>query len=250
MSLATIGTPGRHRLGGDDAEGLAAGVRRAEARRRSAAPGPCPPRRPRRGRRPGRAASLGQLVQLLVGVAWAGDEQPQAGPLRAPRISKAFSSTARPLRGSSIRPRKPIAPPASRPAVQRVRVPVAAVSPPRWGSARRRRRGARRTSSAPPRRPRSGRRSSPARCGAPAGWRAARRDLRIAVCTVATIGPDGHPAGQQRQRRHGRLVHVQHVEVAVARASGGPGRADSGPNASRATDPLYGTGIARPAGTT
>ena len=76
------------------------------------------------------------------------------------------------------------------------------------------------------------------------------RDLRIAVCTVATIGPDATQQASSDSDGTVGLVHVQHVEVAVAAASGGPGCADSGPNASRATDPLYGTGIALPAGTT
>ena len=55
-------------------------------------------------------------------------------------------------------------------------------------------------------------------------------------------GGDHRAAGQQQASsdRLGvdRLVHVQHVEVAVGAASAAPGAADTGPNDSRATEPL------------
>ncbi len=71
----------------------------------------------------------------------------------------------------------------------------------------------------------------------------------MAVCTVATIGPS---ATQQASRD--RLGAAGSCTCSTSNPPSLTHRrtraADRNPKASRATDPLYGTGIARPAGTT
>ena len=81
------------------------------------------------------------------------------------------------------------------------------------------------------------------------GWVASStRERRIAVCTVATIGPDA-----TQQASSDKLGTVGSCTWSTSKAPSLSQRrtrlTDSGPNASRATDPLYGTGIALPAGT-
>ena len=238
---------GRHRLGGDDAEGLAAGVRRAEdvdrvqhadlvlLRHLAEEDGAV-------------AQVLGEPVPLLVGVAGAGDKQPQprpAGREQLERLEQDRQALARLVHPAEEADRAA----GPRPAVERLARAGSGGWRRRSVSARRRRPGARRTSSAPPRRPRSGRRSSPARCAAPAGWRAAPGTRGIAVCTVATIGPDA-----TQQASSGSDGTVGSCTCSTSKSPSRSQRrtrlADSGPNASRATDPLYGTGMAFPAGTT
>ena len=82
------------------------------------------------------------------------------------------------------------------------------------------------------------------------GWVASStRDLGIAVCTVATIGPDA-----TQQASSGSDGTVGSCTCSTSKSPSRSQRrtrlADSGPNESRATDPLYGTGIAFPVGTT
>ena len=75
------------------------------------------------------------------------------------------------------------------------------------------------------------------------------RDFGLAVCTVATIGP---VAIQQASRD--RLGAAGSCTCSTSKLPSLSQRrtrlADRNPNASRATEPLYGTGTARPADTT
>jgi hypothetical protein len=75
------------------------------------------------------------------------------------------------------------------------------------------------------------------------------RDFGLAVCTVATIGPE---ATQQASRD--RLGAAGSCTCSTSKSPSLTQRrtrlADRGPKASRATEPLYGTGTARPADTT
>ena len=82
------------------------------------------------------------------------------------------------------------------------------------------------------------------------GWVASSTlDLRIAVCTVATIGPDAtQQASSDREGTAGSWTCS--TSKLPSRSQRRTRCVDSGPNASLATDPLYGTGIALPAGTT
>ena len=82
------------------------------------------------------------------------------------------------------------------------------------------------------------------------GWAAcSARDRGIAACMVATIGPS---ATQQASRD--RLGAAGSCTCRTSKSPSFSQRrtllADRKPNASRATEPLYGTGTARPAGTT
>ena len=91
---------------------------------------------------------------------------------------------------------------------------------------------------------RCARRSSPAPSAPGSGTPpAARATAVIAVWKVATIGPRGRPARRAGQARRRRLVHVQHVEVALAQppphpAARTPGRTRPGrPSRCRAPAP-------------
>ncbi len=214
---------GRHRLGEDHAERLAAGVRRdvdvdaaqhpglvrlgdlaeegdsarlppAAGRRSSGSPGPATSRR-----RPGRSAASRRerVEQDREALARLGEPAEEADRAGRPRASRAAARRRR-----SGPPR------------------------PRWGSPTRRRRGA------PPVPVRA--RSLTAiravilsRTSWSSPWAAAiARDRVIAVWKVATTGPRGVEHGEHRQARRDRLVDVQHVEVAGGQPAAYPGGRD------------------------
>src|ERR1039457_5181426 len=163
-----------------------------------------------------------------------------------PSVSKARSRTSSPLRGSSIRPRNPRAPPAPRPPANGAPLPHPRPAPPAGQG--------RRTPPPAPPRPAPARRGPPLLIPAPghavgdeprapAGVldQGGARRLGYGYPSVDLLqgGPQGRgggvhhprprrggvhgghnravrdPAGQQRETRSGGLVHVQHVERAL-----------------------------------
>ena len=168
-----------------------------------------------------------------------GDQQPQRRARARRAAANASSSTGRPLRGSSIRPRKP---------------ERAAVARPAAAAARRRRSGATATplgisTASPPRCSTSVRRAAsrhrdPAadllqgglqdRVRRPSSPASAALD----VWNVADDRPVGRPAGQQRQARGGRARARAGRRTSPSRSQRRTRAADRNPKVSRATEPL------------
>jgi hypothetical protein len=225
------GGAGGHGLDEHDAEGLAVGVRRAV----DLAAGEHP-----------RLVGLGDAAQQLHPSrserAGRGTSSASPGPATSRCTSgtsgtssgSASSRTTRPLRGSSMRPRNTTVGTSGRPA---------AGGPPRSGAPRRRwdedgvdarcstttRRAAGETAMRPSASRARLQRGAEDLQGAASGRSPCGRSRPWARC---------REAGQHRHARHGRLVHVQDVELRPREASRRVRASDSGPKTSRATEPL------------
>ena len=225
-SLATTGVPGRHRLGEDHAERLAAGVRRdVEV---DAAQHPRLVRLGDQAEEGDPVAQLGRhVLDSVVRVARPGHQQPQPGPVRrrAPRTRRAAREALARLGEPAEEAERAAAPGAHSP------------GQPGSGSAPANRATATPLgiSTAPP-----------SRCSTCTLRASALTAIRAVIrsstswstpCAAAQRPGPGHRGvegghhraaggqhGQQRQARRERLVHVQHVEVALGAASAAPGR--------------------------
>ena len=166
------------------------------------------------------AQFLGEPAPLLVHVAGPADEQPQAGPGGREELEGAQQD--RQALARLVHPAEETDRPAlARPAVERLGVPVAAGGHPVGDQHRVA------AQVLDERRPRRLGHRDPAvdllkrgaehRLGGEQHPGLAHRGVHGRHDRAGR-----HPAGEQRQRRHRRLVHVQHVEIAVAEPAADP----------------------------